>query len=324
MTHRTDLLDEVVERLVAGVRVELRRLDDEQRRRVVVEKKMMVRLVQFAQVPVVGLQRDRFGIEAAAVHAPQQHVGRRLQVDDEIGRRHVTREQIVQTLIDEQLVIVQVQVREDLVLVEHVIADRRLSEQIGLPQRRLLPMPVEKIEELRLQRRARTIGVEVGEKGIVGLLEHDRRVEVIHPREVFAALKGIRGNNMAKAAVEMAAWDLYARQRGEPLARVLGGTRTKIASGVSIGIQDSLDDLAAKVEQELAAGYRRIKIKIKPGWDVDAVGMIRNRFGSIPLMVDANAAYSLADANHLAKLDRFDLMMIEQPLEYDDPSDTES
>ena len=146
-------------------------------------------------------------------------------------------------------------------------------------------------------------------------------VDVIHPREVFAALKGIRGNNMAKAAVEMAAWDLYARQRGEPLARVLGGTRTKIASGVSIGIQDSLDDLAAKVEQELAAGYRRIKIKIKPGWDVDAVGMIRNRFGSIPLMVDANAAYSLADADHLAKLDRFDLMMIEQPLDYDDLSD---
>jgi O-succinylbenzoate synthase len=146
-------------------------------------------------------------------------------------------------------------------------------------------------------------------------------VDIAHPRELFAALKAIRGHNMAKAAVEMAAWDLYARQRGEPLSRVLGGTRTRIASGVSIGIQDSLADLVAKVEQELAAGYRRIKIKIKPGWDVDAVAAIRDRFGSIPLMVDANAAYTPADADYLAELDRFDLMMIEQPLDYDDLSD---
>jgi len=126
---------------------------------------------------------------------------------------------------------------------------------------------------------------------------------------------------MAKAAVEMAAWDLYAKQRGEPLGRVLGGTRDRIASGVSIGIQRSLDDLAATVERELAAGYRRIKIKIKPGWDLDAVETVRSRFGAIPLMVDANAAYSLADANHLARLDPFDLMMIEQPLDYDDVAD---
>jgi O-succinylbenzoate synthase len=142
-----------------------------------------------------------------------------------------------------------------------------------------------------------------------------------HPRDIFPALKAIRGHNMAKAAVEMAAWDLYARQRGEPLSRVLGGTRDRIASGVSIGIQPSLDDLAAKVERELAAGYRRIKIKIKPGWDLDAVRTVRSRFGAIPLMVDANAAYSLADAGHLATLDPFDLMMIEQPLDYDDVAD---
>jgi O-succinylbenzoate synthase len=146
-------------------------------------------------------------------------------------------------------------------------------------------------------------------------------VEFDHPREVFPALKAIRGHNMAKAGVEMAAWDLFARQRGEPLSRVLGGTRDRIASGVSIGIQDSLDQLVAKVERELAAGYRRIKIKIKPGWDVDAVRTIRERFGSIPLMVDANAAYTLADADHLAKLDAFDLMMIEQPLDYEDIAD---
>jgi O-succinylbenzoate synthase len=146
-------------------------------------------------------------------------------------------------------------------------------------------------------------------------------VDFAHPREIFGALKAIRGHNMAKAAVEMAAWDLFARQRGEPLSRTLGGTRDRIASGVSIGIQDSLDELVAKVERELAAGYRRIKIKIKPGWDLDAVERVRARFGSIPLMVDANAAYTMADADHLARLDAYDLMMIEQPLDYDDIAD---
>jgi O-succinylbenzoate synthase len=146
-------------------------------------------------------------------------------------------------------------------------------------------------------------------------------VDFAHPGDIFPALKAIRGHNMAKAAVEMAAWDLYARQRGEPLSRVLGGTRERIASGVSIGIQDSLDDLVKKVELELAAGYRRIKIKIKPGWDVRAVEVVRARTEAIPLMVDANAAYSLADAEHLAALDAFDLMMIEQPLDYDDIAD---
>ena len=149
--------------------------------------------------------------------------------------------------------------------------------------------------------------------------------EFAHPREIFPALRGIRGHQMAKAAVEMAAWDLYARQQGRPLCELLGGSPATIAagiaSGVSIGIQDSLDQLAERVEAELAAGYRRIKIKIKPGWDLEAVAMLRQRFGSIPLMVDANAAYTLADAAHLAKLDRFDLMMIEQPLDYDDVRD---
>jgi O-succinylbenzoate synthase len=146
-------------------------------------------------------------------------------------------------------------------------------------------------------------------------------VTFAHPGEIFPALKAVRGHNMAKAAIEMAAWDLYARQQAVPLSRVLGGTRDRIASGVSIGIQDSTDALAAKVERELAAGYRRIKIKIKPGWDLDAVEMIRARFGPIPLMVDANAAYTLADTDHLARLDAFDLMMIEQPLDYDDIAD---
>jgi O-succinylbenzoate synthase len=145
--------------------------------------------------------------------------------------------------------------------------------------------------------------------------------EFEHPREIFRALQVIRGHNMAKAAVEMAAWDLYARQQDVPLSRVLGGSRTSIESGVSIGIQDSLEQLAERVEIERAAGYRRIKIKIKPGWDTSAVSLIRDRFGDVPLMVDANAAYRLADAEHLQGLDRFDLMMIEQPLDYDDIRD---
>jgi O-succinylbenzoate synthase len=142
-----------------------------------------------------------------------------------------------------------------------------------------------------------------------------------HPREIFGALRPIRGHQMAKAAVEMAGWDLFARQQGQPLAAVLGGRRETIESGVSIGIQDTLDELAERVSIELAAGYRRVKIKIKPDWDIAAVETVRSRFGNIPLMVDANAAYTLADAPHLAGLDRFDLMMIEQPLDYDDLRD---
>ena len=146
-----------------------------------------------------------------------------------------------------------------------------------------------------------------------------------HPRDLFPALAGIRGHNMAKAGVEMAFWDLFARQQAQPLCKVLGGSdhliETGIASGVSIGIQNSLDELAERVDVELAAGYRRIKIKVKPGWDIAAVETVRARFGNIPLMVDANAAYGLKDADTLASLDRFELMMIEQPLDYDDVRD---
>jgi O-succinylbenzoate synthase len=142
-----------------------------------------------------------------------------------------------------------------------------------------------------------------------------------HPRDVFPALRRIRGHNMAKAGVEMAMWDLYARIAGKPLAQVLGGTRDRIASGVSIGIQDSFDQLMEKIDKELAAGYQRIKIKIKPGWDIEAVERVRARFGGIPLQVDANAAYTLDDAALLARLDPFDLLLIEQPLDYDDVMD---
>jgi O-succinylbenzoate synthase len=142
-----------------------------------------------------------------------------------------------------------------------------------------------------------------------------------HPREVYPALRRIRGHNMAKAGVEMAIWDFFARGKGQPLSQVLGGTRDRIASGVSIGIQDSFDQLMEKIDKELSAGYQRIKIKIKPGWDIEAVERVRAKFGAIPLQVDANAAYSLADTALLAQLDPFDLLLIEQPLDYDDVMD---
>ncbi len=146
-------------------------------------------------------------------------------------------------------------------------------------------------------------------------------VDFGHPREIFPALSQVRGHNMAKAGLEMAAWDLFARMSGIPLSQAIGGRRRTIASGVSVGIQDSLAALGDKIAIELEAGYQRIKVKIKPGWDVEAVQTIRQRFGDIPLMVDANAAYTLDDADHLAKLDTFELMMIEQPLHYDDVHD---
>jgi o-succinylbenzoate synthase len=136
--------------------------------------------------------------------------------------------------------------------------------------------------------------------------------------EVWDGLTQIRGHNMAKAGVETAVWDAEAKQKNVPLAKLLGGTREEIACGVSIGIQPSIDALIAKVERELAAGYQRIKIKIKPGQDVEPARALRERFPRIRLMVDANSAYSPADAPLLKQLDAFYLIMIEQPLGWDD------
>jgi o-succinylbenzoate synthase len=136
--------------------------------------------------------------------------------------------------------------------------------------------------------------------------------------EVAEILARVRGHNMAKAGVETAIWDAEAKQKNISLAKLLGGTREEISSGVSIGIQPSIDDLIAKVERELAAGYQRIKIKIKPGSDIEPARALRERFPRIRLMVDANAAYTLEDAVLLKKLDAFYLVMIEQPLGHDD------
>lgn len=136
--------------------------------------------------------------------------------------------------------------------------------------------------------------------------------------QVFSLMKPVRGHRMAKAAIETACWDLEARKTGEPLWKHLGGVQTVISSGVSIGIQNTPEALMEKIEKELAAGYQRIKIKIKPGWDVNIVEQVRRRFPGIRLMVDANSAYTLADAPLFRELDKFDLMMIEQPLTHND------
>ncbi len=133
--------------------------------------------------------------------------------------------------------------------------------------------------------------------------------------EVF---RRVRGNRMAKAALENAVWDLEAQLEGQPLARLLGGTRENIPCGVSIGIQPSLEVLLAKIERELAAGYQRIKLKCKPGWDIDVLEAVRSRWPAIALSVDANSAYRLKDIDYLVGFEEFGLMMIEQPLWADD------
>ena len=128
----------------------------------------------------------------------------------------------------------------------------------------------------------------------------------------------MRGHEMAKGGLEAAIWDAEAKQRKVPLWKLVGGVRDEIASGVSIGVKPSLEELAKVVQLELEAGYQRIKIKIKPGYDIEPVRRLRQEFPSIKLMVDANSAYSLADAQLLRNLDDYYLMMIEQPLGWDD------
>ncbi|MGB6874627.1 MAG: o-succinylbenzoate synthase [Candidatus Acidiferrales bacterium] len=137
-------------------------------------------------------------------------------------------------------------------------------------------------------------------------------------RDVWDMLEHTRGHNMAKAGLESAVWDAEAKQKNVPLWKLLGGVRQEIPCGVSIGIQPTAEDLIAHVEKELAAGYQRIKIKIKPGQDVKRIEALRKRWPQIRLMADANSAYSLEDIALLKQLDAFGLMMIEQPLGWDD------
>ena len=142
--------------------------------------------------------------------------------------------------------------------------------------------------------------------------------EFNNPTEFYQRISVVRGNNMIKAAFEEAFWDLYAKSLGKPLYVLLGGVRTKIFSGVSIGIKGSIDELIRHINMYLNMGYRRIKIKIKPGWDIEVVRQVRRQFPETPLQVDANAAYDISYITLFEELDKYNLLMIEQPFHYED------
>jgi O-succinylbenzoate synthase len=141
---------------------------------------------------------------------------------------------------------------------------------------------------------------------------------VSRAEEIAGLLSGIRGHYMAKAGVENALWDIESQQQDVALWRLLGGTQQEISCGVSLGIRETPVSLVSKVAEELACGYQRIKLKIKPGKDVDFVAAVRREFKDILLSVDGNSAYRLEDSEHLRRFDEFGLLMIEQPLEWDD------
>ena len=143
-------------------------------------------------------------------------------------------------------------------------------------------------------------------------------VKIEHPVQVSEIFSGIRRNNMAKSAIEGAVWDLYAKRNKITLAEALGGKIEKIEVGISIGIEEDIVDLVRKVGGFIQEGYKRIKVKIKPGYDVEVMRELRRNFPDIPLMADANSAYTLEDIDVLKQLDQFNLMMIEQPLASDD------
>jgi len=138
--------------------------------------------------------------------------------------------------------------------------------------------------------------------------------KVSQPEEMVSSLSGIKGFNFAKTAIDCAVWMIWSLRSGTSLSDLFGGSRDKIEVGESIGIKESVKETLKEVELRLSQGYRRIKVKIKPGWDLEVVKSIRERFDQIPLMVDANSAYSLKDTNTLKALDQFSLLMLEQPL----------
>jgi O-succinylbenzoate synthase len=142
--------------------------------------------------------------------------------------------------------------------------------------------------------------------------------DIAHSGKVPSLFKQVRGHRMAKAALENAVWDLEAQMRDVPLAELLGGTRELIDCGVSIGIKPSIEETLDEIEKELAAGYQRIKLKCKPGWDVELFTAVRHRFPGITLSCDANSAYRMRDVDAIVAWDQFDLLMIEQPLWADD------
>lgn len=143
-------------------------------------------------------------------------------------------------------------------------------------------------------------------------------IDISHPDEVIELLSSIRKNNMAKSAIEGAIWDMFAKEKGVTLAAALGGKKKKIDVGISIGIQNTVDALLKLIDDRVNEGYKRMKVKIKPGWDIHVLKEIRKRFPNVPLMVDANSAYTLKDIDLFKAFDEFNLMMIEQPLAADD------
>ncbi len=150
------------------------------------------------------------------------------------------------------------------------------------------------------------------------LIPHVIGASFSHPTQLAGYLARIRGNPMARATIETACWDAWAAARGESLAHVLGGVRERVVTGVSVGIQDSVPELLDLIEGYLDQGYARIKVKIEPGWDIQPLTAIRERFGEVSLMADANSAYRLKDASWLQQLDGLHLTMVEQPLAHDD------
>lgn len=142
--------------------------------------------------------------------------------------------------------------------------------------------------------------------------------EIVHPGEVNEIFAPIRKNNMAKSALEGAIWDIYSQQTNQSLASALGGSRETIDVGISIGIQNSVEELVEIVDGFVKEGYKRIKVKIKPDWDIEVMRTLRETFPDVEIMADANSAYCLDDTALLKQLDEFNLMMIEQPLASDD------
>ena len=142
--------------------------------------------------------------------------------------------------------------------------------------------------------------------------------EIESPGDVLARFRRVKGHQMARAALENAVWDLLAQAEGISLAAMLGGQAERVEVGVSLGIEPAVDQVLDKVERYVGEGYGRVKLKIKPGWDVQVVRAVRERWPDLPLQVDANSAYTLADAPLLRELDQFDLLLIEQPLHHDD------
>ncbi len=142
--------------------------------------------------------------------------------------------------------------------------------------------------------------------------------ELARPEDVDTAFARVRGNRMARAGFEFATWDLFGRLEGRSLRALLGGVRERVEVGVSVGVQPDIDSLLRVVGGYVEAGYQRVKLKIKPGWDIEPTRAVRATWPQLKLQVDANSIYTLDQADHLAKLDAFDLLLIEQPLAHDD------